>query len=123
MNLGNYTHKKADDLPEMDPMLQNMLLRNKSGSKINPYQVVASHEWGYEIDIILQLNDPAGEVPDQIKVSFRIENNPVVTGTTSFQELKDISQHENVKTLEAPRPITKSLARSVRDIDADLPKN
>lgn len=93
---------RKETIKQMDPDLQNIVLRVKEGRELDPTQVVTTETGEIWVDVIAKLKDPEIEVPG-LEVSSLAGQ--IVTGRVQLQDIEKVHDHENVLTLKASKPI------------------
>lgn len=93
---------KKETIKQMDPDLQNILLRAKEGRELDPTQVVTTETGEIWVDVIAKLKEPEVEVPG-LEVSSLAGQ--IVTGRVRLQDIEMVHNHENVLILKASKPI------------------
>ena len=100
----------------LDPHLQEVILRARAGVKIGPAFAQAVDDGPIVVDVIARLANPKESV-NGLKVVRTIGR--IVTGQIDVGDIEDVRKHANVLSLKRAKSLRRELEFSVSEINAD----
>jgi subtilisin family serine protease len=101
--------------PNLDPHLQDIILRVKAGHKIDASFGQVQSDGTVMVDVLAELHDPGAPVSG-LNISTTIGS--IVTGTVKAEDLEKVRQNPNVISLKRGAKIRPQLQFSVSEINA-----
>jgi hypothetical protein len=113
---GEISQSKPEPVPSnLDPHLQDIILRVRAGQKIDATFGQALSDGTVMIDVLAELRDAKTPVPG-LSISTAVGS--IVTGIVKAEDLEKVRQDPNVVSLKRPGKIQPQLQFSVSEINA-----
>lgn len=112
----DYEVAEEQILSELDPHLQEIVLKQRRGQAQNEAFVSSDPMGAQMVDVIAKLKDPEQEVPGLNTVR---KIGDIVTGTVEVSRIEAVRTHANVVSLKRPTRVRKALRFSVPEIQGD----
>lgn len=119
-NLGNQhveikLGQPEDVKTDMDPRLQNALLKARSGASLDPSLSSTLEDGSVTVDVIIKVENPAQSLP---KIDIVSKIGQIFTGSIRVEDIEDLRSNPNVISLKLARRLHEELNFSLSEIRA-----
>ena len=119
-NLGNQhieieLGQPEDVKTDLDPRLQNALLKARSGDSLDPSLSSTLEDGSVTVDVLVKVENPDLSLP---KLDIVSKIGQIITGSVRVEDLEDLRSNPNIISLKLARRLHKELNFSVPEIRA-----
>lgn len=100
---------------DLDPRLQNALLKARSGANLDPSLSSTLEDGSVTVDVIVKVENPALSLP---KLDIVSKIGQILTGSIRVEDIEDLRSNPNVISLKLARRLHEELNFSVPEIRA-----